>query len=100
LRRISWPYPKQASPGISLRINDLQGPKSLTHVLYIDKKDEEAKKLRSRAHWQEMKLDHDLTIHQHVQAGSQQKEKDSISETQIQARHFIKEKYLQRVQAP
>jgi hypothetical protein len=29
-----------------------------------------------------MKLDHDPTIHQHVQAGSQQKEKDNISETQ------------------
>jgi hypothetical protein len=32
-----------------------------------------------------MKLDHDPTIYQHVQAGSQQKEKDNISETQIQA---------------
>jgi hypothetical protein len=29
-----------------------------------------------------MKLDRDPTIHQHVQAESQQKEKDNISETQ------------------
>jgi hypothetical protein len=70
------------------------------NIPYIDKKDEEAKKLRSRTYWQEMKLDHDPTIHQHMQVGSQQKEKDNISETQIQARYFIKEKYLQRVQAP
>jgi hypothetical protein len=47
-----------------------------------------------------MKLDHDPMIHQHVQARSQQKEKNNISENQIQARHFIKEKYLQRVQGP
>jgi hypothetical protein len=33
-------------------------------------------------YWQEMKPDHDLTIHQHAQAGSQQKEKYNISETQ------------------
>jgi hypothetical protein len=52
------------------------------NIPYIDKKDEEAKKLRSRTYWQEMKLDHDSMIHQHVQAGSQQKEKDNISETQ------------------
>jgi hypothetical protein len=29
-----------------------------------------------------MKLDHDPMIHQHAHAGSQQKEKDNISETQ------------------
>jgi hypothetical protein len=29
-----------------------------------------------------MKPDHDPTTHQHAQAGSQQKEKDNISETQ------------------
>jgi hypothetical protein len=52
------------------------------NTLYIDKKDEEAKKLRSRTYWQEMKLDHDPMIHQHAHAGSQQKEKDNISETQ------------------
>jgi hypothetical protein len=69
-------------PGILSRINDLQGPKSLTNIPYIDKKDEEVKKLRSQTYWQEMKLDHDPMIHQHVQAGSQQKEKDNILETQ------------------
>jgi hypothetical protein len=46
-----------------------------------------------------MKLDHNPTIHQHVQAGSQQKEKDNISETQSK-RDISKEKYLQRVQVP
>jgi hypothetical protein len=40
------------------------------------------KKLWSQTYWQEMKPDHDPTIHQHAQAGSQQKEKDNISETQ------------------
>jgi hypothetical protein len=29
-----------------------------------------------------MKPDHDPTIHQHAEAGSQHKEKDNISETQ------------------
>jgi hypothetical protein len=35
-------------PGASSRINDLQGPKSSMNTQYIDKKDEEAKKLRSQ----------------------------------------------------
>jgi hypothetical protein len=52
------------------------------NIPYIDKKDEEAKKLQSRTYWQEMKPDHDPTIHQHAQAGSQQKEKDNISGSQ------------------
>jgi hypothetical protein len=49
---------------------------------YIDKKDEEAKKLRSRKYWREMKPDHDPIAHQHAQAGSQKIGKDSISETE------------------
>jgi hypothetical protein len=57
----------------SLKINGLRGPKSLTSIQHIDKKDEEAKKLRSRTYWREMKPDHDPTTHQHAQAGSQQK---------------------------
>jgi hypothetical protein len=69
-------------PGVSSRINGLQGPKSLTNITYIDKKDEEAKKLQSRTYWREMKPDHDPMTHQHAQARSQQKEKDNISETQ------------------
>jgi hypothetical protein len=52
------------------------------NIQYSDKKDEEVKELRSRTYWQEMKPDHDPTIHQRAQAGSQQKEKDKISETQ------------------
>jgi hypothetical protein len=48
------------------------------NIQYIDKKDEEAKKLRSRTYWREMKPDHDPMTHQHAQAGSQKKEKDSI----------------------
>jgi hypothetical protein len=44
-----------------------------------------------------MKPDHDPTTHQHAQAGIQQKEKADISEAN-QARHFIREEYLQRAQ--
>jgi hypothetical protein len=62
-------------PGASSRINGLQGPKSSTNIQYIDKKDEEVKKLRSRTYWREMKPDHDPMTHQHARAGSQQKEK-------------------------
>jgi hypothetical protein len=51
------------------------------NIQYIDKKDEEAKKLRSQTYWREMKPDHDPTTHQHAQAGSQQEEKDNILET-------------------
>jgi hypothetical protein len=68
-------------PGASSRINGLQGLKSSTNIQYIDKKDEEAKKLRSRTYWREMKPDHDPTTHQHAQARSEQKEEDNISET-------------------
>jgi hypothetical protein len=67
--------------GASSRINSLQGLKFSTNIQNIDKKDEEAKKLRSRTYWREMKPDHDPTTHQHAQAGIQKKEKDSISET-------------------
>jgi hypothetical protein len=68
-------------PGTSSRINGLQGPKFSTSIQNIDKKDEEAKKLQSRTYWWEMQPDHDPTTHQHAQAGSQKKGKDSISET-------------------
>jgi hypothetical protein len=68
-------------PGASSRINGPQGLKFSMNIQNIDKKDEEAKKLRSRTYWWEMKPDHDPTTHQHAQAGSQKKEKDSISET-------------------
>jgi hypothetical protein len=47
-----------------------------------------------------MKPDHDPTIHQHVQAGSQAERRKQYLRNPIQAKHFIKEKYLQRVQAP
>jgi hypothetical protein len=58
---------------------------------YIDKKNEEAKKLRSRTYQREVIPYHDLATHQHVQAGSQQKEKENISETQSSTT-FHKEK--------
>jgi hypothetical protein len=67
--------------GASSRINGLQGLKFSTNIQNIGKKDEEAKKLRSQTYWREMKPDDDLTTHQHAQAGSQKKEKDSIFET-------------------
>jgi hypothetical protein len=66
--------------GASSRINGLQGLKFSTNIQNIDKKNEEAKKLRSQTYWREMKPDHDPMTHQHAQAGSQKKEKDSISE--------------------
>jgi hypothetical protein len=68
--------------GASSRINGLQGPKFSTNIPYIDKKDEEAKKLQSQTYWQEVKPDHDPMIHQHAQAGSQHKGKDNILEIQ------------------
>jgi hypothetical protein len=45
------------------------------NIEYIDKKDEEAKKLWSQTYWREMKPDHDPTTHQHAQAGSQKENK-------------------------
>jgi hypothetical protein len=68
-------------PGVLSRINGLQDPKSSTNIQYINKKDEEAKKLQSRTYWREMKPDHDPMTHQHAQAGSQHKGKDNMSET-------------------
>jgi hypothetical protein len=53
-------------PGASSRINDLQGPKSSTNIQYINKKSEEAKKLRSRTYRREVMPDHDLATHQHA----------------------------------
>jgi hypothetical protein len=63
-------------PDASSKINGLQGPKSLTNIQNIDKKNEEVKKLWSRTYQREVILDHDLATHQHAQAGSQQKEKE------------------------
>jgi ATP-dependent helicase YprA (DUF1998 family) len=74
--------PKQSWPGASSRINGLQGPKSSTNIQYIGKENEEAKKLRSRTYWREVIPDHNPTTYQHAQAGSQEKEKENISETQ------------------
>jgi hypothetical protein len=53
-------------PDASSRINDLQGPKSSTNIQYIDKKSEEAKKLRSRTYQREVMPGHDLATHQHA----------------------------------
>jgi hypothetical protein len=69
-------------PDASPKINALQGLKSSTNIQYIDKKNEEAKKHRSRTYRRAVSRDHDLATHQHAQAGSQQKEKENISETQ------------------
>jgi hypothetical protein len=46
-----------------------------------------------------MKPDHDPMIHQHAHAGIQAERRKQHLRNPIQARHFIKEKYLQRVQA-
>jgi hypothetical protein len=69
-------------PDASSKINGLQGLKSSTNTQYIDKKNKEAKKLRSRTYRREVIPDLDPATHQHAQAGSQQKEKENISETQ------------------
>jgi hypothetical protein len=53
-------------PDASSRINDLRGLKSSMNIQYIDKKNEEAKKLRSRTYWREVIPDHDLASHQHA----------------------------------
>jgi hypothetical protein len=69
-------------PDASSKINSLRGPKSSTNIQYIDKKSEEAKEHSSRTYWQAASRGHDLATHQHAQARSQQKKKESISETQ------------------
>jgi hypothetical protein len=69
-------------PDASSKINTLQGSKSSTNIQNIDKKNEEAKEHRSRTHQQAVSHDHDMATHQYAQAGSQQKEKENISETQ------------------
>jgi hypothetical protein len=58
-------------PGTSSRTNDFQGPKFSTSVQNTDTKNEEAKELRSRTYGREVKPNHNPTIHQHAQAGSQ-----------------------------
>jgi hypothetical protein len=68
-------------PIASSRINGLQGSKSTTNIQHINKKDEEAKNLWSLTYWREMKPGHNPMTHQHARAGSQQKEKENISET-------------------
>jgi hypothetical protein len=52
------------------------------NIQYIDKKNEESKERRSRTYRRVVSRDYDLVTHQHAQAGSQQKEKENISETQ------------------
>jgi hypothetical protein len=69
-------------PDASSKINGLRGLKSSTNIQFIDKKNEEAKKLQSQTYRREVIPDHDLATHQHAQAGSQQKEKENISKTQ------------------
>jgi hypothetical protein len=58
-------------PGASSRTNGFQVPKFSTSVQNTDTKDEEVKELRSRTYRREVKPDHNPTIHQHAQAGSQ-----------------------------
>jgi hypothetical protein len=53
-------------PGASSKINGLRGPKSSTNIQYINKKNEEAKKLQSRTYRWEVIPDHDLATHQHA----------------------------------
>jgi hypothetical protein len=81
-------------PDASSKINGLQGPKSSTNIQYINKKNEEAKKLWSRTYRREVIPDHDLATHQHAQAGSQHKEKEkhlrNLSATFYKGKVFTK----------
>jgi hypothetical protein len=86
-------------PDASSKINALRGLKSSTNIQYIDKKSEEAKERRSQTYWRTASRDHALATHQHAHTGSQQKEKENISETQS-SMTLHKGKYLQRVQVP
>jgi hypothetical protein len=58
-------------PGASSRTNGFQGLKFSTSVQNTNTKNEEAKELQSQTYGREVKPDHNPTIHQHAQAGSQ-----------------------------
>jgi hypothetical protein len=62
------------------------------NIAHIDRKNEEAKKFRSRTCKQEIKPDYDPTIHQQAQAGNQAKKEDIHLRNIIQAKHFINRK--------
>jgi hypothetical protein len=59
-------YFLQSALGALPKTSGSQGLKSLRNTQHIGKKDEEATKLRSRKHRQEMEPDRDPTIHQHA----------------------------------
>jgi hypothetical protein len=52
--------------GASPKTSGSQGLKSLRNTQHIGKKDEEATKLQSQKHRQEMEPDRDPTIHRHA----------------------------------
>jgi hypothetical protein len=99
-RKICWPCPQQASPGVSSRINDFQGPQSLANIPCIDKKSEEVKQFRSRTYRQEMELDHDPTIHQHAHAGSQAERRKQRSQKPHSSQKFHKRKVFTASTSP
>jgi hypothetical protein len=53
-------------PGASSMSNGSQGLKFSTSVQNTDTKNDEAKELRSQIYGEEMKPDHNPTIHQHA----------------------------------
>jgi hypothetical protein len=69
------------------------------NIHHIDKKNEEAMEHRSQTYRQVVSRDHDLATHQYAQAGSQQKEKESISEIQS-SMTFHKRKVLTKEYKP
>jgi hypothetical protein len=86
-------------PDASSKINALRDPQSSTNIQYIDKKNEEVKEHQSRTYWWAASRDHDSVTHQHAHAGSQQKEKGNISETQSSTT-FHKEKVFTKSTSP
>jgi hypothetical protein len=85
-------------PDASSKINELQGQKSSTSIRCIDKENKDAKESESETHQQEATHNHDPSVHQYTHAGRQE-DKRKTTQKSKQAQHFIKAKYLQRVQS-
>jgi hypothetical protein len=69
----------------------------LTSTQCIGKKNEEQKESQYETHRQEATHNHDPSIHQYTHAGRKKRQEETTQKFN-QARHFIKAKYLQKVQ--
>jgi hypothetical protein len=84
----------------SSKTNDPQGLKSSIGTQCSGKKNEEQKESQHKTHRQEATPNQDSSIHQHNPAGRNKEGYEETTQKLNQAGHFIKEKYLQRVQVP